>query len=259
MTAVLLKVIDEKKADYFFTPLRLKTFGAIVEPFQEIVRGTQKIHDGFFRPFKLKESQMKKRLFSFMMVSLLFASAAGLCRADNDARIIGRIGENWPTDSLRKASLYMVFNGNKAEELPAVTEGDETRIYSKVWDNLYVQVATESINNGVAGYKFSFSTDEAGEDTLASTDSQVGPSLLEISATDFRSDDNFSNRSLNPGPGTPSDRGALRVVHFKNFTAIIRVLEFNIGDVNLDKKPYFKSLSLLVRTKEKGTDDKAAQ
>jgi hypothetical protein len=202
---------------------------------------------------------MKKRLFSFMMVSLLFASAAGLCRADNDARIIGRIGENWPTDSLRKASLYMVFNGNKAEELPAVPAGNETRIYSKVWDNLYVQVNTVSGDNGVASYKFSFSTDEAGEDTLASTDTQDGPSLLEVAATDFRSDDNFSNRPLKPGPGTPSDRGALRVIHYKNFTAIIRVLEFNIGDVNLSKKPYFKTVSVIVRAKEKGPDDKATE
>jgi hypothetical protein len=94
---------------------------------------------------------------------------------------------------------------------------------------------------------------------LASTDTQDGPSLLEVAATDFRSDDNFSNRPLKPGPGTPDDRGALRVVHYKNFNAIIRVLEFNIGDVNLDKKPYFKTVSVIVRAREKGPDDQATQ
>ena len=194
---------------------------------------------------------MKVRILSWMLVPVLLAGMTGYSRADNDARIIGKIGENRPTDSLRKASLYLVFNGNKAESLPALSSGDETRFYSKVWDGLYLQVTTESGDNGVAGYKFYFSKDEAGEDTLDTKESNDGPSLREVTAADFRTDDNFAVRPLKPGPGTPDDRGALRVIHYDGFDAIIRVLELNIGDINLKKKPYFKSISSLVTVCEK--------
>jgi hypothetical protein len=194
---------------------------------------------------------MKNRLLSCLMVSLMFVAFTGVSRADNDARIIGKIGENSPTDSLRKASLYLVFNGEKSEGLPAVPSGDETRFYSKVWDGLYLQVTTEEGDHGVAGYKFYFSKDEAGEDALDTTESKDGPSLREVTATDFRSDDNFTIRPLKPGPGVPNDRGAFRVIHYDGFDATIRLLEFTIGGVDLKQKPYFKSVSCLVTVSEK--------
>src|ERR1700722_5547416 len=186
---------------------------------------------------------MKNRLLGCLMVSMLFAAVTGVGRADNDARILGKIGENSPTDSLRKASLYLVFNGDKSEGLPAVPSGDATRFYSKVWDGVYLQVTTEEGDHGVEGYKFYFSKDEAGEDTLDTTESKDGPSLREVAASDFRSDDNFTIRPLKPGPGVPTDRGAFRVIHYNGFDATIRLLEFTIGGVDLKQKPYFQAVS----------------
>ncbi len=197
---------------------------------------------------------MKKRILSWLMLSLMFTAVTGLCRADEDARIIGKMGENSPTDHLRKASLYMVFNGAKAEGLPAVPSGAETRFYSKVWDGLYLQATSESGDHGIAGYQFYFSKDEAGQDTLDTVEAKDGPSLSEITAMDFRSDDNFTIRPLKPGPGTPADRGAFRVISYDGFSATIRVLEFTLGDVNLQKKAYFKSLSCLVTVCEKASN-----
>ncbi len=194
---------------------------------------------------------MKKRILSWLMLSLMFTAVTGFSHADTDARIIGKIGENSPTDNLRKASLYIVFNGTKAEGLPAVSSGDETRFYSKVWDGLYLQVTSESGDHGIAGYKFYFSKDEAGQDTVDTVEAKDGPSLREITASDFRSDDNFTIRPLKPGPGTPNDRGAFRVIKYDGFDVNLRVLEFNIGDINLQKKAYFKTLSCLVTVCEK--------
>jgi hypothetical protein len=197
-----------------------------------------------------KEPQMKKGILGWVMVSILIAGTAGLTRADDDARIIGKIGHNWPKDHLRAASFYLVFKGAKSESLPANSSGNETRFYSKVWDGLYLQVATESGEKGTAGYMFSFSKDEAGIDPIVTKESRDVPSLREVSAGDFRSDDNFSVRPLKPGPGTPDDRGALRMIHYDGFDVEIRVLEFNIGDALLKKKPFFKTLSCLVTVKE---------
>jgi hypothetical protein len=198
-----------------------------------------------------KGAEMKIRILSWVMISMMFAVVTGVCRADDDARLIGKMGENSPTDSLRKASLYLVFNDNKAEGLPALPSGAETRFYSKVWEGLYLQVTTESGNRGTVGYKFYFSKDEAGEDSLDTKESKDGPSLREITASDFRSDDNFSVRPLKAGPGTPTDRGAFRVIDYEGFDATIRVLEFTIGDVDPQKKPYFKTISCLVTVCEK--------
>jgi hypothetical protein len=199
---------------------------------------------------KYKESQIKKRILSFLMVSIMFGGIAGLSRADDDARIIGKLGQNSPKDHLRIASLYVVFKGNKDNSLPALPSGDKTRFYSKVWDDLYLQVTTEPEENGNAGYMFSFSTDEGNLNPVDTNESRDVPTLREVSAADFRSDDNFSIRPLKPGPGTPEDRGALRVIHYQGFDVEIRVLEFKIGDVELKEKPYFKSLSCLVTITE---------
>jgi hypothetical protein len=102
---------------------------------------------------------------------------------------------------------------------------------------------------------FTFSKDEGNQDTLMAKESKDVPTLREVSAADFRSDDNFSVRPLKPGPGTPEDRGALRVIHYDGFDVEIRVLEFNIGDAVMKKKPYFKSLSCLVTVTEKNPGD----
>ncbi|HEY5037438.1 MAG TPA: hypothetical protein VIJ93_00030, partial [bacterium] len=100
------------------------------------------------------------------------------------------------------------------------------------------------------GYMFSFSKDEAGQNPMDTKESRDVPTLRELSAGDFRTDDNFAVRPLKAGSGTPEDRGALRVIHYDGFDVEIRVLEFNIGDAILKKKPYFKSVSCLVTVTE---------
>lgn len=194
---------------------------------------------------------MNAKIMGWVMVSTLCLGMAGVSRADDDARIIGKLGMNSPKDHSRTASFYLVFKGGRNESLPAVPSGDRTRFYSKVWDGLFLQVTTETGENGVAGYLFSFSRDEAGEDPVATNESRDVPTLRQLSAADFRTDDNFSARPLKPGPGTPMDRGALRLIHYDGFDVEIRVLEFNIGDAMLKRKPYFRAVSCLVTVKEK--------
>jgi len=194
---------------------------------------------------------MKMKRLSWVMVLTMLLGIAGSAWAEDDARIISRLGMNSPKEHLRNASFYLVFNDTKVEDLPAVASGDETRFYSKVWDGLYLQVTTEAGADGVAGYMFSFSQDEANQTVIVTAESRDVPSLREVAAADFRSDDNFSIRALKPGPGTPTDRGALRVIHYDGFDVEIRVLEFRIGDISLKKKPYFKNLSCLVTVCEK--------
>ncbi len=197
---------------------------------------------------------MKKKILSGLMVAVLFAGITGLSRADDDARIIGKLGQNSPKDHLRTASLYVVFNGYWDNSLGALPSGDKTRFYSKVWDGLYLQIITEPGEKGNEGYLFSFSKDEGNLNAMDTNESRDVPTLREVSAADFRSDDNFSVRVLKPGPGTPDDRGALRVIRYEGYDVEIRVLEFNIGDAGLKEKPYFKSLSCLVTVTEKGMD-----
>ena len=193
---------------------------------------------------------MKKRNLVWLMASILFVGMTGVTRADDDTRVICKLGQNSPKSNLRDASLYLSFKGAKAQSLPATPSGDETRFYSKVWDGVYMQVTTETGEKGIKGYMFTFSKDEGNQDNLTAKESKDAPTLREVSAADFRSDDNFSVRPLKPGPGTPEDRGALRVIHYDGFDVEIRVLEFNIGDAAMKEKPYFKSLSCLVTVTE---------
>jgi hypothetical protein len=199
---------------------------------------------------------MKRKVFSCLLVSTLLMGLAGICKADDDNRVISKLGQNSPQDHLRTASFYLVFKDNKSDSLPAVQSGDTARFYSKVWDGLYLQVTTENGDRGTAGYMFSFSTDEAGLTPVETNELRDVPSLREITAGDFRSDDNFSVRVLKPGPGTPKDRGAFRMVKYDGFDVEIRVLEFSIGDAGLKNKPFFKSLSTLVTVREKAESTK---
>jgi hypothetical protein len=194
---------------------------------------------------------MKTRVLSWMMVSLLFAAMTGLCRAETDNRVIGKLGENSSTDTLRRVSLYMTFDGVNTDDLTEKRSGDKTRFYSQVWDGLYLQVFPTLDDEGVAAYQFYFSADEAGKDVLDVTDSAPGPAMGEVAAADFRSDDNLTTRPLTPGPGTPQDRGSYRVIHYDGFDAVIRVLEFEIGNIHPNAKPDFRSLSCLVTVAEK--------
>jgi hypothetical protein len=198
-----------------------------------------------------KERQMRTKFLNWTMASILFVGMAGLCRADDDNRAISRLGQNSPQDHLRIASFYLVFNGDKSESMPALQSGDNTRFYSKVWDSLYLQVNTERGDQGTSGYMFSFSTDEAGLSPVATNELRDVPSLRELSAMDFRTDDNFSARTLKPGPGTPQDRGAFRLIHYDGFDVEIRVLQINIGNTGLKKKPDFNNVSVLVTVREK--------
>ena len=43
----------------------------------------------------------------------------------------------------------------------------------------------------------------------------------------------------------------MRVLHYPGFDAEIRILEYNIGDAEEGKTPYFKSVSCLVTIKQK--------
>src|SRR5579883_3459535 len=100
---------------------------------------------------------MKKLVLSWVTVSIMIAGITGLSWADDDARIIGKLGQNSPKDHSRTASFYVVFKGEKANSLPAVPSGDNTRFYSKVRDGLYLQVTSEQGERGTAGYMFGFS------------------------------------------------------------------------------------------------------
>lgn len=193
---------------------------------------------------------MKNNILRRMMILTLLMGITGLSRAENDTRIIGKIGQNSPKDQLRTASFYLVFNGTKSESLPALPSGDDTRFYSKVWDGLYLQAITESGEKGTSGYMFGFSKDDEDKNPVVTNESRDVPTLREVAAGDFRTEDNFAVRPLKPGPGTPEDRGAYRVIHYDGFDVEIRVLEFNVGDAELKKKPYFKSLACLVMVRE---------
>ncbi len=194
---------------------------------------------------------MKLKILSWLMVPALTLGIVGLSRADDDTRIFSKLAHNTSKDSMRTASLYLVFRGNRSDSLAAISSGENARFYAKVWDGLYLQVTTGSGERGTTGYTFAFSKDEAGQEPLNTNESRDVPSLRELSVSDFRSDDNFSDRPLKPGPGTPEDRGVLRVVHCDGFDVEIRVLEFNIGNAGLKRKPYFKNLSCLVTVREK--------
>src|ERR1700728_3717465 len=175
---------------------------------------------------------MKTRILGWMVVSLALAAVAGLGWAETDNRVIGKLGENSPTDSLRRVSLYLSIEGVNTDDLTEKRSGDKTRFYSQVWDGLYLQVSPTLDDQGVAAYQFYFSTDEAGKDILTVAGSAPRPAVGEVAAADFRSDDNLTARPLRPGPGTPDDRGPYRVVHYEDFDAVVRVLEFEIGDIH---------------------------
>jgi hypothetical protein len=193
---------------------------------------------------------MKRKQLRWVLAATILMGITGLCRADDDARIITRLGENSAKDHLRTASFYLSFKDDKVEGLPAVLTGNVTRFYSKVWDGLYLQINTEPGQDGTLGYMFGFAQDEANQTVIATNESRDVPTLLELSAADFRSDDNFSARPLKPGPGTPLDRSAWRVIRYNGFDVEIRILEFKIADTELKQKPYFKTVSCLVTVTE---------
>ena len=194
---------------------------------------------------------MKTKSLPLTWIGLILALGfSTLVWAEDDNRMIGKFDQTGPHDTLSTASVYLNFKDNKAEGLPGLAAGDETRFYEKVWDGLYLQITTESGDNGTEGYMFGFSSDEDGKDLIKSKESPDDPTLQEVAAGDFRTDDNFSPRPLKGGPGTPGDRGAYRIIHYPGFDAEIRVLEFNIGDAELKKKPYFKSISCVVTVRE---------
>ncbi len=194
---------------------------------------------------------MKTRLLAGMAVAgMLCLGPTGRALADDDNRVIAKFDQNRPQDSLSAASVYLTLKGDQAEGLPALPSGDETRFYIKVWDGLYLQITTETGDNGTQGYMFAFSSDEEGQDLLQAKENADVPTLRELAAGDFRTDDNFEPRPLRPGPGTPEDRGPYRIIHYPGFDAELRVLEFSIGDAQLGKKPYFKSVSCLVTVHE---------
>ncbi len=194
---------------------------------------------------------MKPKVLNCLLGAALLVGSAGLCRADDDNRVISKLGQNSSADHSRTASFYLVFNGDKSDSLPALQSGDNTRFYSKVWDGLYLQVNTERGDEGIGGYMVSFSTDEAGLTPVGTNESRDVPTLRDVTAADFRTDDNFSARTLQPGPGTPDNRGAFRMVHYNGFDVEIRVLGFNIGNTGLKKKPDFNKLSFMVTVREK--------
>ncbi len=194
---------------------------------------------------------MKARIRPWMAVVFILALGIPLrVLADDDNRVIAKFDQNRPQDALSAASVYLTLKGDQAEGLPALASGDETRFYIKVWDGLYLQITTETGDNGTRGYMFAFSSDEAGQDLLPPKENADDPALRELAASDFRTDDNFEPRPLVPGPGTPDNRGPYRIIHYPGFDVDMRVLEFSIGDAQLGKKPFFKSVSCLVTVQE---------
>lgn len=194
----------------------------------------------------MKVKSLPLMWFGFFLALGFFTHAL----AEDDNRMIGKFDQTGPHDTLSTASVYLSFKDNKAEGLPGLASGDETRFYEKVWDGLYLQITTESGDNGTEGYLFGFSSDEDGKEPIKSKENPDDPTLQELAASDFRTDDNFSAKPLKGGPGTPEDRGAYRIIHYPGFDAEIRVLEFSIGDAELKKKPYFKSVSCMVTVRE---------
>lgn len=197
---------------------------------------------------------MKKRFRPWFVLFALICGTPLL--AEDDARVIAELAHNGPSSSLRAASFYLTFHGKKTDELPGLPSGDETRFYAKVWDGLYLQVTTETGEDGTTGYMFTFSKDEADHYTLTPEEPSNLPTLREVTAADFRTDDNFGPRPLQPGPGKNGDRGALRPFSYAGFKGDIRVLEFTIGNAQLGKKPYFKALSCLVTFQETNSKNK---
>ena len=177
---------------------------------------------------------------------------AGKTWAKEDNNIIVKFDHNGPKDSLSVASVYLTFKENKVEGLPGVPSGDETRFSAKLWEGLFLQVTTQTGEQGVEGYHFAFSKDEAYQDPLTTVDAP----LQDLAAADFRTEDNSASRPIKPGPGTFKDRGILRILHYPGFDAEIRVLEYNIGDAEEDKSPYFKSASCLVTVRQKNAEPK---
>lgn len=204
-----------------------------------------------------KRSEIKTKVFMVMVVSMMFAGTTRWSRADDDARSIGEVGQQSPKDHLRTASFYLVLEGDKTKSLSTARSGDETRFYAKVWDGLYLQVTSQTGDQGILGYLFSFSKDQADLFPEGIHENQDVPSLRFLSASDFRSSDNDSIRPLKPGLGTSEDRGALRVIPYDGFNVEIRVLEFKIGSADSKNDPYFKSVSCMVRVKEKSPVEKA--
>lgn len=191
-----------------------------------------------------------KRISLPWIVLLVWTVGVTAVFADDDSRAIGKLSHNGPGSALRTVSIYLDLNGDKADGLPGLPAGNEKRFYEKVWDGLFLQVTTETGENGVRGYMFTFSKDQEDQNTLTPSEPMDKPTLREVAAADFRTDDNFAVRPLRSGPGKPEDRGALRTFSYPGFEGEIRVLQFNIGDAQLGKKPQFKELSCLVTLHE---------
>ena len=188
---------------------------------------------------------------SFSWIVLLFWTLGGCTVfADDDSRAIGKLSHGGPGNTLRTVSIYLNFDGDKALGLPGLPSGNEKRFYEKVWDGLFLQVTTETGENGVRGYMFTFSKDQEDQNTLTPSEPMDKPTLREVTAPDFRTDQNFPVRPLQPRPGKPGDRGALRPFTYQGFEGEIRVLDLNIGDAQLGKKPYFKGFSCLITLRE---------
>lgn len=194
---------------------------------------------------------MGSKIAGGVLLLVLMLGSVGQVLAQDDSRVIARLGHNGPKDPVRIASVYLAFEGEKADGFPTLPWGDENRVYAEVWEGLYLQVVTESANRGVAGYLFSFSKDEARQEELKVLEPEKDATLREVAAADFRTDDNFAPEPLKPGPGTLEDPGALRVIHYDGFDVEIRVLGFRIGNAELKKTPYFKSINFLVTVVEK--------
>src|ERR1700735_2870043 len=143
---------------------------------------------------------MKTRILGWMVVSLALAAVAGLGWAETDNRVIGKLGENSPTDSLRRVSLYLSIEGVNTDDLTEKRSGDKTRFYSQVWDGLYLQVSPTLDDQGVAAYQFYFSTDEAGKDILTVADSAPGPAMGEVGGRRFWGGDKLSPRPPHARP-----------------------------------------------------------
>jgi hypothetical protein len=187
---------------------------------------------------------------------VLLAGFVGLAWAEDDGRIIGKYDYTSSQDHHRTVSVYLNFKEDEEDKdrgISFASEEDETRYYAKIWEGLFLQVTTESEEKGVGGYLFSFSKDEANKNPLQAQEAGEDPTLRDVSASDFRTDDNSTPVSLHAGPATMDDPGPYRVIHYRGFDVEIRVLEFKIGDAELEKKPYFKSISYLVTVREKDT------
>lgn len=192
---------------------------------------------------------MKNRFGPWIVLILSMIGGSPLL-ADDDTRVIAKLSHYGAGNPLRMASYYLTFHGDMTDELPGLPSGNEKRFYAKIWDGLFLQVTTETGEDGTIGYMFSFSKDEEDQNALTPEEPANLPTLREVTASDFRTDDNFGPRPLQSGPGKTGDRGALRAFSYPGFKGEIRVLEFSIGNAQLGKKPYFKTLSCLVTFQE---------